>query len=63
MHSGAEIESKLQKAWSYYEKTRHGGRSAVEDRFEKLNNMGKLLESRAPEYAKIMTEEMGKPLS
>lgn len=61
MTSDAEIEAKLEKAWRWYQKTRHGGREAVEERFEKLSNVHGLLEQRAPEYAELMTKEMGKP--
>lgn len=44
-------------------KNRRGGTNAVEERFEKLSNVQGLLEMRLPEYAKLMTEEMGKPLA
>jgi succinate-semialdehyde dehydrogenase/glutarate-semialdehyde dehydrogenase len=61
MTSDAEVETKIARAFSWYQKTRHGGREAVELRFEKLSNVHALLEQRAPELAKVMTMEMGKP--
>ena len=44
MTSPKEIEDKIEKAWQWYEKTRHGGREVVEERYEKLSNVHALLE-------------------
>jgi len=35
----------------------------MEERFEKLSNVHALLGQRLPEFAKLMTLEMGKPLA
>ena len=35
----------------------------MEERFEKLSNVHQLLGVRSPEFAKLMTLEMGKPLA
>ena len=63
MDTPAEIESKLAKAHEYFIKTRRLGQSAMEERFDKLSNVHALLEQRLPEYAELMTLEMGKPLA
>jgi len=59
----AEIEKKLERAHQWFRRNRHQGQEAVEERFDKLSNVHALLLQRLPEYAKMMTEEMGKPLA
>ena len=63
MTSEAEIEAKINKAHNWFQKTRRGGRHEMEERFEKLSNVHALLGQRLPEFAKLMTLEMGKPLA
>ena len=63
MTTPSELESKLAYAHSYFTKSRRLGQSAMEERFEKLSNVHALLEQRVPEYAELMTLEMGKPLA
>ena len=67
MHSDAEVEQKIQKAHTWFLKNKTGRTwwwtNAVEDRFEKLSNVHGLMLTRLPEYAELMTKEMGKPLA
>ena len=53
----------MERAHRCFLSTRHSGLKGVEARFEKLTNVQSLLEARRPEYAKIMSEEMGKPVT
>lgn len=62
LHSDAEVEAKLEKATKYFKNNRRRGIEAMEERFEKLSNVHALMGQRVPEYAKLMTLEMGKPL-
>lgn len=62
MTSDDELEKKLRKAHEWFQKNRRRGQDGVDERFEKLGKVAALLRERVDEYAKLMTQEMGKPL-
>ena len=58
--SQAEIDEKLAKAYSYWQKDRKS--SLFKERCEKLSNVQDLLEKDIKKFAALMTSEMGKPI-
>ena len=61
MTASADIDKKLDRAFKWYQGYRQHG--DIEETFEKLSNVHALLGQRLPEYAKIKTQEMGKPIA
>src|ERR1700760_3938113 len=59
-HTAQEIEERLEKVWHGW---KHWSRTPVLERTTLLVRMAELLEQRAEQYAKLITQEMGKPLS
>lgn len=58
-HTEAEVQQKLQQAQETFRDWR---RSLMEERADLMNAVAKLLRSRREQYARLMTEEMGKPI-
>jgi|SRR4029077_15735101 acyl-CoA reductase-like NAD-dependent aldehyde dehydrogenase len=59
-HDKSEIELRLQRAWDGW---RRWSRTAMEERIAFLVRLAKLLEERAETYGRLITAEMGKPLT
>ena len=55
-----ELESRLARAASAFQRHR---RTSFAERAERLERLAGLLESRAEEFGRLMTEEMGKPIA
>jgi acyl-CoA reductase-like NAD-dependent aldehyde dehydrogenase len=59
-HSDEEIESRLALSFAAW---KHWSKVSVEHRVSVLRKLGDLLEERADQYGRLITQEMGKPLA
>jgi succinate-semialdehyde dehydrogenase/glutarate-semialdehyde dehydrogenase/succinate-semialdehyde dehydrogenase len=59
-HDAHEVEARLQQAWDGWQRW---SLKPLAERTAFLNRLANLLEARAEEYARLITLEMGKPLS
>jgi acyl-CoA reductase-like NAD-dependent aldehyde dehydrogenase len=58
-HDQAEIEARVQRAWTGYQRW---SRTPLQERIAFLTRLATLLEDRAETYGRLITSEMGKPL-
>jgi acyl-CoA reductase-like NAD-dependent aldehyde dehydrogenase len=58
-HDQAEIEARVQRAWTGYQRW---SRTLLQERIAFLTRLATLLEDRAETYGRLITTEMGKPL-
>jgi acyl-CoA reductase-like NAD-dependent aldehyde dehydrogenase len=58
-HDQAEIEVRVQRAWTGYQRW---SRTLLQERIAFLTRLATLLEDRAETYGRLITTEMGKPL-
>lgn len=59
-HDKAETEERLQRAWNGW---RNWSRTPLQLRLDFVSRLAKLLEERAESYGRLITTEMGKPLT
>ncbi|MBW3664074.1 MAG: NAD-dependent succinate-semialdehyde dehydrogenase [Actinobacteria bacterium] len=59
-HDADEVAWRLARAWTGYE---HWAARPLDERLDLLRSVADSLESRKPELARLMTQEMGKPIA